>query len=141
VVRLVLDTNTVISALLFRQGRLTWLRTAWQDGSAKPLLCTATVNELLRVLAYPKFQLGPDQIAELLAEFLPYAETVDLSAQQQPGPRCRDPDDQVFIDLALAANADGLVTGDRDLLALADETRLRIQTPAQWRECLGRASE
>jgi putative PIN family toxin of toxin-antitoxin system len=134
--RLVLDTNTLVSALLFRQGRLTWLRTAWQDGAVTPLVCTTTVNELLRVLTYPKFRLNRDAITELLAEFLPYAETIALSASQTNGPRCRDPDDQVFIDLAIVANADGLVTGDRDLLALADQTSLRIQPPAEWRESL-----
>jgi putative PIN family toxin of toxin-antitoxin system len=137
--RLVLDTNTLVSALLFRQGRLAWLRTAWQDGTVTPLVCTATVNELLRVLTYPKFRLNRDAITELLAEFLPYAETIALSASQTRGPRCRDPDDQVFIDLAIVANADGLVTGDRDLLALADQTSLRIQPPAEWRESLSRS--
>jgi len=124
---------------LFRQGRLAWLRTAWQDGAVTPLVCTATVNELLRVLAYPKFRLSRDAITELLAEFLPYAETVTLSVSETQGPRCRDPDDQVFIDLAIVANADGLVTGDPDLLALADQTSLRVQSPTQWREFLSRS--
>jgi len=91
------------------------------------------------VLTYPKFRLSRDAITELLAEFLPYAETIALSASQTNGPRCRDPDDQVFIDLAIVANADGLVTGDRDLLALADQTSLRIQPPAEWRESLSRS--
>lgn len=57
VCRVVLDTNIVLSALLFNTGRLTWVRHAWQRQQVQPLVCTATVNELLRVLAYPKFKL------------------------------------------------------------------------------------
>jgi predicted nucleic acid-binding protein len=53
--RVVLDTNTVLSALLFVNGRLVPLRAAWQSGELTPLLCAQTVEELLRVLAYPKF--------------------------------------------------------------------------------------
>jgi len=47
-------------------------------------------------------------------------------------PRCRDPDDQMFLDLALAARADVLVTGDGDLLALADKFPIPIVTPAEF---------
>jgi putative PIN family toxin of toxin-antitoxin system len=134
-VRLVLDTNTLVSALVFRQGRLDWLRRAWQAGQITPLVSGATLEELLRVLAYPKFRLDREEIDELLAEFLPFAETVP-GPVPVPAPTCRDPDDQVFIELALVAKADGLVTGDRALLALAGETSLLVQTPAAWRDAL-----
>ena len=59
--RVVLDTNTVLSALLFVNGRLVPLRTAWQSSEVTPLLCAQTVEELLRVLAYPKFKLTPEE--------------------------------------------------------------------------------
>ena len=65
--RVVLDTNTILSALLFEHGRLVPLRNAWQAGALTPLLCTPTVEELLRVLAYPKFRLAPADREELLA--------------------------------------------------------------------------
>jgi predicted nucleic acid-binding protein len=45
-------------------------------------------------------------------EFLPYAETVVLPANPPQGPRCRDPHEQAFIDLATVADAEGIVTGD-----------------------------
>jgi putative PIN family toxin of toxin-antitoxin system len=133
---LVLDTNILVSALLFRGSRLAWLREAWQGGRIIPLVCAATAEELLRVLAYPKFRLSRDEINELLAEILPYAETVTLPESPPAAPRCRDPNDQVFFDLAIVADADGIVTGDQDLLALADEMRLPVCAPAQWREAL-----
>jgi predicted nucleic acid-binding protein len=56
--RVVLDTDTVLSALLFPEGRLAWLRDAWTCGSVLPVVCIATVRELIRALAYPKFELG-----------------------------------------------------------------------------------
>ena len=134
--RLVLDTNTVISALLFRTGRLAWLRSAWESGQIVPVVCAATVEELLRVLAYPKFRLDRDSIDELLAEFLPYAETVVLPEHAPQGPRCRDPHHQACIDLATVADAEGIVTGDKDLLALSARMRMPILPPARWRETL-----
>jgi len=134
--RLVLDTNILDSALLFQNGHLAWLRRSWQTRRISPLLCRATTDELLRVLAYPKFRLDRNQITALLGDLLPYAETVDRPAPAPEAPRCRDPDDQVFVDLLVATGADALVTGDDDLLALAPQSELPILTPAQLRETL-----
>jgi uncharacterized protein len=129
--RVVLDSNTVVSALLFRNGRLNWLRLAWQRGDLVPLVCRRTVSELLRVLSYPKFRLGEPEIRDLLGDFLPFAETLSGIQEDVASPRCRDHDDQMFIDLALAAAADALVTGDGDLLVLADTSAVPIITPAE----------
>lgn len=57
VMRVVLDTNVVISALLFA-GRLSRILELWQDGKIKPLISKETFNELRRVLEYPKFALS-----------------------------------------------------------------------------------
>jgi uncharacterized protein len=56
--RVVLDTNIVLSALLFKSGRLAWLLPAWQEYRVVPLVCRDTLDELLRVLDYPKFRLS-----------------------------------------------------------------------------------
>ena len=106
--RVVLDTNAVLSALLFTSGRLAWLRRAWQT-RLTPLVCKETAMELLRVLAYPKFGLSAVEQQDLLSEFLPYAEVVDLPSPWPDLPQCRDDKDQVFLVLAHAAavrNAD-----------------------------------
>lgn len=134
--RLVLDTNILVSALLFQNGHLAWLRRSWQSRRISPLLCRATTDELLRVLAYPKFRLDRNEITALLGDLLPYAETVDQPKPAPEAPRCRDPDDQVFVDLLIATGADALVTGDSDLLAIAAQSDLPILTPAQLRETL-----
>lgn len=134
--RVILDTNIVLSALLFRTGRLTWLRHAWQTGRIAPVVCRETASELLRVLTYPKFKLTESEQEELLADFLPWAEIAVVPDDPPALPECRDPYDQVFLLLARTSQVDCLVTGDADLLALrtefqppiltADELKLRL---------------
>lgn len=119
--RVVLDTNIVLSALLFDSGRLTWVRDAWQHRRLLPLVCTATVTELLRTLNYPKFKLTATEQKELLADFLPYTEIVELPEPWPTLPVCRDRDDQVFLVLAHVGKADALVTGDTDILAMRED--------------------
>lgn len=116
--RVVLDTNCLVSALLFSTGRLAWLREGWQAGRFVPLVSRDTVGELIRVLAYPKFRLDAREQEMLLADFLPFAETVVLD--QWPGnlPEPSDSDDRMFLALAVAANADALVSGDAAVLAM-----------------------
>jgi putative PIN family toxin of toxin-antitoxin system len=120
-VRAVLDTNVVLSALVFRGGTAGQLRLAWQRGLVLPLASTATVQELVRVLAYPKFRLSQAEQDELLADYLPYAETVRIPQPPPTVPECRDALDLPFMHLAVAGKAQFLVSGDRDLLAIAAE--------------------
>ena len=74
--RVVFDTNVILSALLFRSGRVSWLVPLWQQGQIIALLSKETAGELLRVLAYPKFKQSLDEQHCLLQAFVPYAETV-----------------------------------------------------------------
>jgi putative PIN family toxin of toxin-antitoxin system len=133
----VFDTNVVVSALLFAEGQLAWLRKAWREGAALPLLAEATVRELMTVLAYPKFRLTTAEIETLLGDYLPFGEVVQVTAATRAEPRCRDPHDQAFVDLAAAGGADFLVTGDRDLLDLRDQLPCAVMTPAAFRDTLG----
>src|SRR5947207_9970012 len=116
----VLDTNVVLSALVFAQGRVAAVRSAWQRGLCSPLVSRATAAELVRTLAYPKFKLGPAEQRELLADYLPYCTAVRMPAKPPKTPACRDPADIAFLQLALAGKGEFLVTCDRDLLALAN---------------------
>jgi putative PIN family toxin of toxin-antitoxin system len=117
--RVVIDTNLVLSALVFAGGRLAPLRLAWQDQRVLPLVSRATAAELIRALAYPKFKLAAHEQEELLADYLPYCKTVRIPVPPPATPPCRDPFDVPFLELALAGKADALVTGDKDLLSLA----------------------
>jgi len=85
------------------------------------------------VLADPKFKLASAEREDLLGDFLPYAEAPKTKPSRAALPKCRDPGDQMFIELADAANADALVTGDEDLLVLARRFRIPILTPEAWR--------
>jgi putative PIN family toxin of toxin-antitoxin system len=120
-VRVVLDTNVVLSALVFRGGAAGQVRLAWQQGLLLPLVSSATVQELVRVLAYPKFRLSPAEQDELLADYLPYTEAVRIPQPPPAVPECRDALDVSFMHLAVAGKAQVLVSGDRDLLAIAAE--------------------
>ena len=117
--RVVLDTHVVLSALVFGGGQAGQLRRAWQAGAFVPLASAVTVQELVRVLAYPKFALTRAAQDELLADFLPYAQTVRIPQPPPPVPDCRDPLDVPFLQLAVAGQAQRLVSGDKDLLAVA----------------------
>jgi putative PIN family toxin of toxin-antitoxin system len=134
--RVVLDTNCVLSALLFEAGRLAWLRQAWQQGTIVPLASRPTVGELIRVLAYPRFRLEAQEQETLLAEYLPWVEPIG-TPPAGTWPWLRDPADAMFLDLALAAAADALVSGDADLRhASPDLPQLKILTPAELRAAL-----
>ena len=118
---MVLDTNLVLSALVFSGGALSALRRRWQEQRFTSLVSKATVEELIRVLAYPKFWLSAEARDDLLADYLPYCESVQVPNPAPVTPFCRDPFDVPFLVLAVAGNADFLVTGDSDLLSLAPE--------------------
>ena len=126
--RVVLDANVLVSALLFG-GRLEPIRRGWRTGRFRPVLSKEIADELVRVLAYPKFRLTREEISALLkTELLPYVEVVDV--QEDDRAWCRDPADDKFIRCALAARCRYLVTGDEDLLALREVEGVRIVSPA-----------
>jgi uncharacterized protein len=119
-VRAVIDTNILLSALVFSRGGLSRFRQLWQDEEFTPLVSKPTLTELIRVLAYPKFKLTSLDREDLLADYLPYCETVSMPTEPPQIPLCRDPFDEPFLHLALIGQAEYLITGDQDLLSLAD---------------------
>lgn len=115
-IRAVLDTNVVISALLF-SGPPSQLVSAWQSGRLRPVVSGPIFDEYLRVLAYPKFELTPAEIRGLVEEdLLPFIETITASPAAIP--KLRDLDDAKFIACATTAGVRWLVSGDDDLLSL-----------------------
>lgn len=134
--RVVIDTNCIISALLFSGPKIAWLRHSWQSGVIVPLASKATTTELMRVLNYPKFRLTTEEQGLLLADFLPYAEVVKAFDLPPDLPIIRDQADQMFLTLAVAGKAEVLVTGDNDLLVIKDSFKnlpiLRLNEFEQW---------
>lgn len=130
--KVVFDTNTVISALLFRR-KLSVLVENWQQLETIPLICEQTHAEFLRVLAYPKFKLNVTQIEILAARYLSYTKMVTISKHNVNNlPKCRDDQDQIFLELAFIGQADFLVSGDDDLLILKSKTPFEIITPMDY---------
>ncbi len=130
--RVVLDTNVLVSALVFRSGPPAEIRRAWTGGRFLPLASTETAGELVAVLRYPKFKLSPTERDELLGDFLPYCEVVQVPEDDLGLPDCRDPDDLMFFRLAEAGRASFLVSGDKDILALAGRFVVPIVSAADF---------
>ena len=87
--------------------------------------------ELVRILDYRKFRLTQERRNELLADYLPYCEVVEVT--RKCSVVCRDKNDQPLLDLAQSGKADSLVSGDRDLLVLAGQTNFLIESPEMYR--------
>lgn len=137
-IRAVLDTNVLVSALLFG-GRLSALRDAWRGGRVRLVMCRETVDEFLRVLACPKFRLSEREITFLIeSEVIPFADVVDISGRE--GAYSRDPEDDKFIQCALAGRCRYLVSGDADLLSLGKAGTVRIVPPEEFLSTLGKSS-
>lgn len=134
---LVLDTNVVLDWLVFDDPATHALAPAMRDGRLLWWLCPSIVAEIDAVLARPlaeRWELRRKQALtrdwQRLARL--HAEPDAACASSM---RCRDLDDQKFVDLALARRARVLLTRDRALLALARAAvpfGLTITTPARW---------
>lgn len=133
--RLVLDTNVVLDLIVFRDAGVTPLAAALASGRAHCVVNAEGLAELALVLARPRFGLDAADRAALIAGYRAMAlEVPSGSAAAVRLPRCRDPDDQKFLELARDATADYLVTKDKALLRLNRArhglARFRILTPA-----------
>ena len=78
-IRAVLDTNIIISALVFR-GQASVLVPAWQDARFRMLVESHLLDEYVRVLHYPKFHLTPAEVHHLImAEIVPFVTPVKVA--------------------------------------------------------------
>jgi uncharacterized protein len=128
--RLILDTNLLVSGMLFRSSSP---RQAIEKAQNEALLLAsnATLAELLEVFQRPKF----DRAANLkLRETLvrEYAQRCKIIAVHSKIQACRHPPDDKFLELAIDGRADKIITGDLDLLALNPFRGIPIITPAQY---------
>lgn len=121
--RVVLDTNTWLDVLLFSDPRCAALAAALDDRRVEAVTSAECREEWLRVLGYP--ELGLDGTRRLaLAGAFDAANTLIVDVPNVHAlPRCRDPDDQKFLELAHHAGAIALFTRDAGLLALAKRFR------------------
>ncbi len=129
--RLVLDTNVVLD--LFHWGNVDAvpIMAALEAGQIECLADRRTLDELQRVLTYPQLKLTPEMIVDRYRRYSNLVQLVD-EGEAPPLPRCKDRDDQMFLELAARCGADVLVSKDKALLKLRGRTKLafRILNPA-----------
>ncbi len=134
-VRVVLDTQVVLDWLVFGDPSTAALVGAIQSGALQWVSEDGALAELRYVVGQATLaRYAPDRAA-IDAAVLSHCQRLPTAAAAPPGLICRDPDDQRFIDLALASGARWLFSRDRAVLALAKRARLRgltIMRPAQW---------
>jgi uncharacterized protein len=135
--RLVIDTNVLVSALIFKDSRHIPLRESWQARRVTPLLTVRTYRELRHVLGYPMFKLEDAQIAAALAQLGPFIEWIEIDTERAATlKKCRDRDDQKFLETALCGNADALLSYDREILKMKKHLPFAVFTPENWNKQL-----
>ena len=119
--RLVLDTNVVMDLFHFRAPPLAPLMTAIESGAVRCLANDPTLAELARVVGYKQFKLDTTGQQRLFDAYRAHVTRVSepLTSTLPLLPRCRDPDDQMFLELALTGHADLLISRDNLVLKLA----------------------
>lgn len=124
--RIVLDTNVVLDLFHWANVDAVPIMAALEAGRIECLADARTLDELQRVLTYPQLKLTPEMIAERWARYSALVQVID-EGEAPPLPRCKDRDDQKFLELAARANADILVSKDKALLKLRGRTKLGFQ--------------
>jgi len=127
-VRLVIDTNVLISALLSGTSLPAHLIVLWREGRFDLLTSVAQLEELMRVTRYPKIRerLSPALAGRLINELRDLATVVQNLPAITVSP---DPDDNLLLAAAQAGSSDFLITGDkRDLLSLRTFEGTKIMT-------------
>lgn len=133
--RLVLDTNVLVSGLLFPGGPPSRLVKAWRAGAFELVISDFVIDELTRSWAHlaPRLKASPDDLADFIDTIGVRAELLRIDAAmlaRASTAGLRDPNDLPVLALLIGSDADHLVTGDKDLLAIADA--FPILTPAEF---------
>lgn len=137
--RVVLDTNVCLDLFVFRDPRWAVLEATLRAGAVVAVTRADCRDEWRRVLRYPQFALDEDGWVRACAAFDALIACVAVAAPAQPAPplpRCADPDDQKFLELAWETGASALITKDKALLALRRKLarlgRFEVLSPEAW---------
>lgn len=124
--RLVLDTNVVLDLFHWANVDAVPIMAALKSGRIECCVDQRTLDELHRVLDYPQLKLTPEMQVD---RYKHYSQLVRLipEGEAPPLPRCKDRDDQKFLELAARCDANILVSKDKALLRLKGRTTLEFQ--------------
>ena len=129
--RVVLDTNVVLSALLF-DGVSSRIHLQWKNKAILPFANRAMIKEYARVLAYRKFKLTPEEIAALFEEeIFPFFSIIPTLSKKVAYPP-DDLNDVPFLHAAIDGAAKVLISGDPHLLDLNGKYPFPIVSPAEF---------
>jgi putative PIN family toxin of toxin-antitoxin system len=130
--RVVIDTNALVSGLIRPGGAPGAIARALREGRLVPVLSRPMLEEIAAVLARPwlldEYGLDAADVETILRFLVTRGEFVEPRIEIR---RCRDPRDDVFLEAAVSASADRLVTGDKDLLDMGAVGGVPIVTARQ----------
>ncbi len=138
-IRAVIDANILVRALIMPEGSVGPVLRRLRDGDYEIVLSEQLLTELVDVLNRPrikeKYGLDTEDIETVLALLLLRGRTVTPVERIDV---CRDPNDNMFLEAALTAEADVIVSGDEDLLVLDPFRRIPIVGPAAFLQRIDR---
>ncbi len=125
--RVVLDTNVLVSGLAYPASIPGHIVSSWRNGGLEVVLSRFILDEFANVLPrLSRIKLSSTEIRDLVDSLMFLADVVEPDVEQDP--TLRDPADQQVLGTLRASHADYLITGDKDLLVLAG--KYPIVTPA-----------
>ncbi len=124
--RLVLDTNVVLDLYHWANTDAVPIMVALEAGQIECFADERTLDELQRVLTYPQLKMTPEMMVDRYNRYHNLVQLVP-AGEAPPLPRCKDRDDQKFLELAARCGANVLVSNDKALLRLKGRTTLSFQ--------------
>jgi uncharacterized protein len=127
--RVVLDTNVLVSGLAYPGSIPGHIVSIWRQGGIDVVLSRYILDEMASVLPrLSRVQLSSSEIRDLVDSLMFLADVIEPDSKEEPA--LRDPADQQVLGTLRASRADYLITGDKDLLVLAN--KYPIVTPATF---------
>jgi putative PIN family toxin of toxin-antitoxin system len=117
---LILDTNILLDILVFDDQRAHPLRAALSNHELDALVTEETLDEFIDVISRPQFNLDKEKQTEILLQWKSWSRLVKQSDLRVAPWKCKDRDDQVFINLAFSFKPSTLISKDKLVLKLAN---------------------
>jgi putative PIN family toxin of toxin-antitoxin system len=130
---IIIDTNVWLDLVVFSDPRVASLRRALEHKTATCHRTPYMMSELREVVSRPMFGLSLDAQRAALEEANSLSQHAETAVDHSQFLLCKDPDDQMFLDLALALKVNILISKDRALLRLASRaTKYNLKISATW---------
>lgn len=132
--RVVLDTNVVVSRFLSPHGTPARVLGLWEDGTIEVVVSEPVLEEYARVLAYDQIRarhrMTDDEFAAIISGFRAFAIVVEPT--QRVDVVADDPSDNMFLEAAIAGRCEAVVSGDRHLLDLGEYQGVQVLSAAAF---------